>query len=340
MKRLCKLGSFLLCAFMVTGCSQQTIETVSPVNVKVVKMERVPLSELQEYSGTIEEVSGSELSFSVAGTVKEIKVSQGHKVHKDDLIATLDNATAQNSYDVALATLSQAEDAYRRMKSLYENNSLPEIKWIEVQSKYKQAIAAEQIAKKMLNDCKLYAPFSGVISTKKVEAGQNVMPGVPVVKLVKTEQVKVKIAVPENEIANIQIGQAADIKVPALNNTIFEGKVVEKGISANPLSRSYEVKAMVDNKEEGLMPGMICQLYLGKEEERTVYLLPNRIVQIDENNCSFVWINNEGKAQKRVIIIGDQTTQGIIVEKGLYDNDEVIVEGGQKVSEGTQITVI
>lgn len=75
----------------------------------------------------------------------------------------------------------------------------------------------------------------------------------PVVKLVTIHQVKVKVAVPENEIAQVRIGQTARIMVPALDNRVFEGSIIEKGVAANALSRSYEVKVLVDNPEQVLM---------------------------------------------------------------------------------------
>lgn len=61
------------------------------------------------------------------------------------------------------------------------------------------------------------------------------------------------MAVPENEIAQVRIGQTARIMVPALDNRVFEGSIIEKGVAANALSRSYEVKVLVDNPEQVLM---------------------------------------------------------------------------------------
>lgn len=100
----------------------------------------------------------------------------GDRVAKGQLIATVDPFSMQSSYDAAKASLAQAEDAYRRMKELYDKGSLPEIKWVEVQSKLQQAKSMEEVARKNLDDCKLYAPFSGIISEKMAEVGQNIMP--------------------------------------------------------------------------------------------------------------------------------------------------------------------
>ena len=263
----------------------------------------------------------------------------GQRINQGDLIAALDETTLQNAYDMSAATLAQAEDAYQRMKQLHDNNSLPEMQWVEVQNQLKQARSAEQIAKKNLTDGKLYAPFSGVISEKNVEIGQNVMPGIPVAKLVTVGQVKVSIAVPENEIAHIRMGQAVCVNVPALEGKSFEGKIVEKGISANPLSRSYEVKALIKNPSGELLPGMICDLSVLSKEEDSAIVLPSNVIQIDDANQTFVWVNRNGKAEKQVIQTEMLTRNGVVVAEGLNIGDEIITEGQQKVSEKMDITI-
>lgn len=325
---------------LMVGCTgKRDMESNQPVKVKVLEMQSSVIKGVQGFSGTVEETVGSLLSFSVGGTIQEMRVAPGQKVRKGELIARVDEATIRNSHDAAAATLAQAEDAYERMKQLHDNNSLPEIQWVEVQSRLKQARAAEQISRKSLEDCKLYAPFSGVIAEKQVEVGQNIMPGMPVVKLVTIDKVHVKIAVPENEIAKTALGQPAEIYVPALGGKAFRGTIVEKGIAAHPLSRSYEVKVSVENPSGELMPGMICQVHIEKESGRSALLLPASVIRLDSDNRSFVWVHQSGKAVKRFIRIGELTNGGVVIVSGLAAGDEVLIEGQQKVSEDMEIAI-
>ncbi len=337
-----KYGSMaVLCslALITVGCKQQELNESAPVRVQVMKVKPVQSDGRQRFSGTVEEALGSTLSFSVAGTVKQIRVEAGQRVVKGEWIAMLDEVSLLSTYEAAVATLEQAEDAWQRMKQLHDAGSLPEMQWVEVQSKLKQAQSAERIAKKNLADSKLYAPFSGVVSEKEVEVGQNVMPGTPVVRLVTVNQVKVNVSVPENEISHIRIGQPVSVSVSALGGKVFEGKVVEKGVVAHPLSRSYEVKALVDNPSEELRPGMICTLATELEEGTEIFMLPVHLIQMDENNGCFVWINKDGKAKRRRIVTGRLEKKGIQVISGLTAGDEIIVEGQQKISEGMDITL-
>lgn len=328
----------ILCAALAAcGGGKEKAMSGEALPVKTMRVTSDELQAVSGYPGTVEEAMGTTLSFNVSGTLQQVAVNNGQRVGKGQLIATLDDAGIRNTYRMAAATLEQVQDAYARMKQLHDNNSLPEIQWIEVQSKLKQAQAAEEIARKSLEDCKLYAPFAGVVAEKSVESGQNVMPGMTVVKLVTVDKVKVKIAVPENEIAKITNGHSARVTVPALGNKEYEGKIVEKGITANPLSHTYEVKALVDNPVGELMPGMIGEMQL-VGEEASVIRIPASIVQLDASNRKFVWLNQKGKAKKRIVETGAFTTQGVIVTQGLEDGDELIVEGQQKVSENMNIS--
>ena len=332
-------GIIMISVAVLTGCSdKKEAKRMEPIKVMVETVKEAPVYGGQSYSGTIEEQSGSTLSFTCGGTINNIAVAEGQMVGKGQLIATVDPTSVRNAYDASLATRQQAEDAYRRMKQLHDNGSMPEIQWIEVQSKLRQAVSSEQIARKGLRDCHLNAPICGYVSQKTAEVGQNIMPGAPVVKLVNIDQVKVKISVPEEEIIKLRRGQTVNINVSALGNRWYVGKVAEIGVSADPLSRSYEVKALVSNGGHQLLPGMVCDVYAGAAKVNKAITLSAEIIQIDRDNRNFVWTAVGGKAHKVYIKIGENAGDAVIILSGLTNGDNVIVSGQQKVSEGMKIT--
>lgn len=291
------------------------------------------------YSGTVEEGSGAALSFPVSGTVNRILVSTGSHVKKGQLLATLDASSMRSLHDAARATLEQAEDARRRMETLYKRGSLPEMQWVEVESKLKQARSAEAVAAKNLHDCSLYAPFGGVVAEKTADEGQNVMPGMTVLKLVTSGTLKVSVPVPENEIAGVDEGCRAVVTVPALGGRRFDAVVVEKGVMAHQLSRSYEVKLRIDGRDNDLMPGMVAEVtLLTKGSNGEVPVIPARVVQTDEHNRTFVWTVSDGKAVRRDVTCGSYRADGVEIESGLSAGDRIIVEGQAKVCNGTPVT--
>lgn len=331
-----------LTAVMLSACNAENNKGQAAdeaVRVEVTQVKTATSDRTSRYSGTVEEESGTLLSFAVGGTVSRVLVDEGDRVGKGQLIATLDTEQLTHNHASAQAALAQAEDAYRRMEELHGKGSLPEIKWVEAQTALQRARASEQMARKQLADCRLYAPFSGVISKKFAEKGQNVGAGTQIAKLVAVGRMKVKISVPESEIAQISIGQKADVTIEALGGASMQATVTEKGVAADPLSRSYDVKLSLPKADRKLLPGMVADVALHGGNTSMACILPAHIVQIDERNNEFVWLTVGGKAVKRIVTVGGFTADGVTVTNGLADGDMVITAGAQKVSEGTRVEI-
>ena len=294
------------------------------------------------YSGSLAEIMATAVSFSTPGTVKALNIAEGKKVSKGTLVATLDDTSAKSALEIATAMKNQAEDARSRMEKLYQNKSISEIQWMEVESKYKQALAAEKLAQKALDDCKLYAPATGIVSEKAVELGQNVLPDVPVFKIVDIAKVKARAFVPEKEIGSIRVGDKVRIQVGALGNKVFDGKISNKGISANPLSRNYEIEAEIINKSGELLPGMLAEISLERRDSLSGVVLPTAAVMLDERNRKFVWVVSGGHADRRDVKVQlsvDVSGNDVLVQ-GIEPGDTVIVSGIQKVGRGTRVEIV
>lgn len=340
MKRSKRTIIWLLATLPLVGCGHDHQGKDAPaqaVKVEVCKVSATCIENMGHYTGTVEEKNGTSLSFSAMGTIRSMNVRLGERVNKGTLIGELDDTSARSSHAAAQATLAQAEDAYARMKQLHDKGSLPEIKWVETQSQLQQARTMETLARKQLDDCRLRAPYAGIIAEKSGEAGQNVIPGQSVAKLVSTEGIQVKIAVPEAEIGHISVGQTGYIRVAALGGKTYQATVAEKGVTANALSRSYEVKLNIDKADNELLPGMVTEVTLSSAGKDTACILPVHIVQMDEQNRTFVWKDNQGKAEKCYIVCGDFEGDGVVVTDGLQAGDRVIVKGQHKVCNGTPL---
>lgn len=331
----------MLSVSLLAGCGEngsRKMEDVAPVRVKEMTVSAQPLSGGFQYSGTVEAENGTLLSFPVGGTIERLAVKVGDCVRKGDLIASVNPTVVENNYNIAHSARVRAEDAFSRMKQLHEAGSLPDVKWVEAQSALEQAVSLEEIARKNLRDCNLYAPFSGVVSAKKAEVGQNVIPGMPVVELVTVDVLHVEISVPEHEIAGLNIGDKADITVPALQSHHYSGTVLEKGIVADPLSRSYAVKIRVAGSDGMLLPGMVASVCVGSDPGEPEIVIPARLIQTGDDNTVFVWVDRGGRAERCPVECGGYFADGVRIVSGLKEGDKVICEGQQKVGRGTLLT--
>ena len=364
---------------LATSCNKPKQPTENAVQVKTITISPSSLNNAESYSETLEEDNGVSLSFPVGGTVKQVNIAEGQNVQARQLIAVLDATTLDNLVSASSATVSQAQaavgqaraglaqaeksaaqaaDAYKRMKLLHDNGSLPEMKWVEVQTQYQQAQdavsqvrqqvnqaeaavktahAQKNISLKNLHDTRLFAPSTGYISRSMVTAGQNIAPGQPVAMLVDIRQVKVKISVPETDIAHIHVGQPLRFTVSSMPGRMFTARITEKGVAADPVSRSYEVKATAANADRKLLPGMVCDVYIEQPQHTNMITLPDNIIQIDMDNQPFVWTVVNGKARKTSVEPGQNIGDNVQIVSGLSYGSKVIVEGQQKVSNGTKV---
>ena len=256
--RLFSFTAALAVLSLFTACnlgSKEKKENI--IGVRTISLNNQSYIPTLNYIGVIEEDAKINVSFKVQGTVKEVNVSEGEYVRKGDLLASMDLLALQQNYNVAKATLAQAEDAYKRMKIMYDNESLPEIKFVEVKTGLEQAKSSYIMAEDNLKSAKLFAPVNGVIGKRHVEKGENVMSAQTMFTILDIGSVKAKISVPENEIPLIKSDSEVVVNIPVLESKQFIGTVTEKGIDGNKLTHTYDVKIKLNNLVLAILLGML-----------------------------------------------------------------------------------
>lgn len=331
---------------VLPGCKKNEKQQSEKVDTaQTVSVEQVSLNAenaIKSYVGIIQEKVSIPLSFLASGSVLQVYVSEGQAVHRGQLLALLNGASYRSSLNAALAKRRQAQDAYNRLSVIYKKGSLPEVKMVEVETGLAETQSFVQIAKKNLQDCRLYAPTDGVIGKRMIEPGMNAIPGNPVFNVLKINVVYAVASIPENEIAQIHIGQSASVVVSALGNKQFEGRVTEKGVEANPMSHTYDVKIAISNEKRSLRPGMVCNVVMTRKAVKQISA-PFQSVMTDGQGQRYVFVYNKktGKAEKRTVGIGSLCGNGDVeVVSGLSDGDILIVEGYQRINENTPVKII
>ena len=341
MKRNLFLFSILV---VMVGC-QQKQEVVKKENASIkVKAQTVQtlngLSNLR-YSGTVEAAQTIPLTFQSSGTVEQVLVQEGDMVSKGQLLAVVNKTDNQSIYNSSLASYQQAKDAYDRLKQVYDKGSLPEVKWVEMETNMKQAESQLQLTKNNLDKCNLYAPTSGIVGRRNVEPGQSSISISAPIELVKIKTVSVKISVPENEIGKIKKGMTANFTISALENKSFSGTVTNVGVVADQFSRTYDVKITVNNSNLEMKPGMVCDVTLNTTTEKEVVVVPYSAVSKDDEGNSFVYVvqPDNQSVKKQIVEVGNYQTSGVEVLRGLIPNQTIVVEGKEKLSDNSLISL-
>lgn len=335
-----------VCSVLLSACSGNKGDK----NTDIIKVEAMQCgdgtmtADARTYVGEVEAELATAVSFTGSGTVTRVFVNEGQRVRKGQLIAQLDPTQYKNALMSAQAMMTQAQDAYDRMKLLHNQHSISDMDWVEVQSKVQQARSSLQMAQKAVKDCSLTAPCSGVVGNKNMEAGMTALPAQPVCTILNINKVKVKISVPEKEIGSFSQAMLKDdggvvISVAALGKTFYP-HTIEKGVQADALSRTYDVKFCVSNPAGDLLPGMVADVRLGTGSTtggQAGFYLPVRCVQQSAKGKYFVWVIKNGKSHRQEVTLGEVSGNSINIVSGLSKGDMVITSGYQKVSEGSSV---
>ena len=331
----------LLSALLICSCTgKKEQEAKAPIRVKTEVASTATSVNGQTYVGMVEEQEATAVSFTGMGVVKRVLVNEGQAVAKGQLIAEMDDTQARNLLSGAEAQMTQANDALERFKMLHDAGSLPEVQWVEIQSKVAQAKSQLDVAKKNLADCRLVAPVSGIIGKKMIGAGETALPSQAVVSILDISSVKVKVAIPEAEIGGISGNTSSIIKVEAIGSS-FEGGRIEKGVQADALTHTYDIRINVANRERKLLPGMVASVSFDSEksEVKTEQLsMPVTAVQKKADGSLFVWtIEKDSTAHRTTITTGETLGNRIVVTTGISEGERIVTEGYQKLSENTKV---
>lgn len=340
MKKILVLMTLAL-AFVSCSQKQTTDDENRVIKVKTIRVQSVNNAAELDYSGTVEASQVIPLSFITIGTVNKILVDVGDPVKKGQLLATIDNSEMQNIRDAALARYQQAQDAYDRLKMVHDQGSLPDIKWVEMESNLEQAKSSLDLAENNLDKCNMISPVDGFVGQRNIEPGQSSLNLTKApIEIVKIETVLVKISVPEKEINKFKTGQEASVSVNALGGKTYQGKVTNVSPIADIMSRTYTVKIAVGNTDHELKPGMVCDVNMHFDNGPAILVIPSTAVSKDNFGNTYVFlVSSDGKTvKKQPVTVGTYNDSGIEVTDGLSEGEIIVSRGIEKLSDNSQIS--
>jgi len=259
----------------------------------------------------------------------------------------------------------QWQDQYKRMKFLYDHKSLPanDFKKIEAgynaaqqrydmarqgtrvadkeaaSGQYRAAAAQMHEAQKRLGDTRLVAPIAGFIGMRRIDVGDTVGAGTPVISVLDLNPVKVRVAIPEAEIGKVKEGSRATVTIPSLDGRQFEGKVETVGVAADPASRSYAVKISVANPDRVLRAGMVSEARIFSAETVNAITVPGSAIVRDSQGVTHVYVYDpvRQRVYARRIEAGALIGNEVEIRSGLNGDEQVVVAGQQNVREGSPV---
>jgi RND family efflux transporter MFP subunit len=327
----------LIAALTLSGCRTDTLEPLPPPVVETTAVERVDSARDLRMSGTLEADRTTPLGFAVPGTVDAVLVEEGQTVRRGQVLARLTPVSFEHALGIAISQAERAEDVVRRLEPMHRNRTVADVKWVEANTSLDAARHAVEIARKNLADAVLRAPEDGVVARRFTEPGATAGPGVPAFHLVQTQVVRAIAPVPENRIGRIRLGQAARVSVAALARD-FSGEIVEIGVLADPLTRTYPVEIAVPNDDGQLRVGMVVDIFLPLSGDGPALVVPKEAVRIDERGAACVFVvDGDEKVERRRVEIAGFLGERTAVAAGLDEGERVVVSGTPMLADGATV---
>ncbi len=286
-------------------------------------------STASRYVGTIEPAQTTPLSLQTTGRVVSVEVKNCQRVRASQVILKVDDTQARNALQGADAALQHAQDGYDRVVKVHEKGVVSDQKMVEITSQLQQAKSLYEAAKRQLEECNLTAPCEGVVDGLQAVVGQTVIPGTKLCTILDVTAFSVRFTVPENEINGLS--DKGTVECAAVGATL-PITVTERGITANPVTHTYEAVARINGKADGLQAGMVAIVKVKGErlKDEGDIVIPAKCILLKPEGHT-VWVVEQGAAVRREIQIDGYKADGVRVASGLQEGDTIIIEGYQKL---------
>lgn len=314
------------------------VGAADPVGVIAMPVATVDFPYRLEALGTTLANESVELSSKVSETVTAIRFEEGQDVSAGQVLVELHNAEAVANVGEAKAQLADSRTQLRRAQNLLEKRAIPESEVERLSAQVDAAAARLLAAEARLADTVIRAPFSGRVGLRRISVGTLLTPGSTIATLDDIATMKVDFSVPETHLAPLRPGLPVSARSVAFPGQEFSGTVTSIDTRIDPVTRSILVRAVLPNDERLLKPGMFLNVDVINRERRSL-VLPEQAI-VPERDEQFVFVVADGTAEKRRVVTGRRRPGQVEIVEGLREGELVVVEGTQKVEQGTAVRVL
>jgi len=259
----------------------------------------------------------------------------------------------------AEADLQDAEQRYKRTRELRDQGIGPQADLDQAQARFNSAKAAYDatvnqtrnlvqeverfkaivdLQRKKLRDTTVYAPFAASVKERQVTVGQYVRANTPLMVLVKTDPLRLRLDVPERMAPWVKVGLVAQVEIEAFEGQKFSGKIWRVSPTVDQAKRTFVAEALISNPGMRLKPGSYARAKIPTDKSEAIVLLPSRAVQyILGSNKAYVI--KDGTIEAREVKIGERFETEVEILEGVAVGDIVATNNLPRLDTGSKVVV-
>ena len=338
----------LATALLTVSCNGEVDESINNYNaarvmpVETVTIETDSFDDYIRLTGTVEALEDATISAETSGRILSIR-DRGERIGRGDILAQLDDRVIRAQYDAAKTGYELADDTFNRLESLYADSIISTQDFRSARAQRDQSRAQLELTEKQLRDSRIEAPFSGRIEERMVRSGELLNPGMPVVRLVNTERVRILTGIPERYSGEITEGSEVMIHFKSLGIEPRQSLITYAGNVIDPDTRTYTIEIELNNSDERIKPEMVVDLQVKRTTLEDVMIIPRTAVIRDEVGASVFRSNSvNGRKMAELVSVRTGSTSGSLIQilDGLDQGDEIVVSGMRTLSIGDELNVL
>jgi len=323
-----------------------SLDTTSGTEIKIKTIAATPVqsSVFRHYvsvQGSLEAEENLMVTSKIPGQITSVKVKEGDMVRQGQIVAVLDDEVIRKSIDEVKSGLDQVMVMYNKQKALWDQKIGTEMQYLNLKNQ-KESLEKKLVTlNSQVNQNYVTAPFSGVIDEVFVKVGSIASPGVPLMQLVNTNDLKATAKVPDSYVAFIKQGDQVKVNFPDLNKTM-EASVTYVGRIVDPMSRTFRIEVKLPGGNPDLKPNLMSLIQINDKTSNSAIVIEENIVQpTEEGKIVFVTADDKGKkvARQRMVTTGLSYNGKVEILTGLSVGDQLITTGYQDLSDNQPIGI-
>lgn len=314
-----------------TSVVSATPQTIIQAAVVEIRTSEVPIR--VEATGQVMPIFQAVLSSRIQGTIDQLLVREGTAVVKGQTLILLDNRDVRAELARAAAEVENAEAHLDRMKTLHAQDAVSKQEMENATRTYKVAEANHKAVLAQLSYTVVKAPFDGVITEKKVEAGELASPGQPLLKMENPRQLRLEATVAEGDLKSVSRGDKIPVIIDALQGRALAGVVGQILPAGDPQTHTFTVKVDLPSVP-GLKTGMFGRFQLDKGTTRTILVPETGVVERGELTSAFV-VGSDRIARLRWVKTGRRFDKQVELLSGVNVGESVLLDAARGVDGAT-----
>ncbi|MBI4169404.1 MAG: efflux RND transporter periplasmic adaptor subunit [Acidobacteria bacterium] len=311
----------------------------APVPVSVTAVATGPVSSYISSTANLVPENEVKVLAEAEGRVAELKVEEGNRVGRGQVLASLVRDDAEITFKKAQLKAANSRLAYERANKMLADSLMSHETFDR--TAMENDIAQQELAESQwrLDKTTIRAPFGGRVTERNVKLGQHVRPGDALFTVSDFDPLIARIYLPEKDVFGLQEGREVRITLKASDQTRFRGRIRQISPVVDTATGTVKLTIEATTPPSEVRPGAFVTIDIIRETRPTAVLLPREAV-IRELQDTYVFVARDGVAEKRAVSLGLEEAGVIEALSGVRPGDQVIVAGQGGLKEGTPIKVI